>query len=181
MGKARVAPKKPITIPRLELTAATVSVKVSTLLNSELEMDGIVNFYWTDSKIVLGYINNDVRRFKIFVANRVQFIREATQPEDWRYVDTKNNPADDASRGLDASHASNDHRWFQGPDFLWKSFECWPEVASLSNELANDDVELKRVITTVVTNLKETSFVLKLAARVSDWYRLKKLLIIIIR
>ena len=76
MAKSRVSPLKSITIPRLELTAALVSVKVSTILHKELDFEKIVDIYWTDSKVVLGYINNEARRFHIFVANRVQQIRD---------------------------------------------------------------------------------------------------------
>ena len=66
IGKARVSPLKPITIPRLELTAALVSVKVSCMLQEELDYDDITHVFWTDSKVVLGYIGNDARRFHVF-------------------------------------------------------------------------------------------------------------------
>jgi len=72
MAKSRFAPLKPVTIPRLELTAALVSVKTSSILQRELEYDQITEVYWTDSKVVIGYINNDARRSHVFVANRVQ-------------------------------------------------------------------------------------------------------------
>ena len=72
MGKSRVAPLKPVTVPRLELTAATVSVKVGKMLERELDYPDVKSTYWTDSKVVLGYINYEARRFHIFVANRVQ-------------------------------------------------------------------------------------------------------------
>ena len=77
--------------------------------------------YWTDSKVVFGYINNEARRFHIFVANRVQAIRENSEVRMWKFVDTDNNPADDASRDIDLASASADQRWFEGPKFLWKS------------------------------------------------------------
>jgi hypothetical protein len=96
MGKARVSPLKSVTIPRLELTAALVSVKVSNLLRQDLNYEGMVDIFWTDSKVVLGYINNDAKRFHIFVANRVQQIRECTNPNQWRYIESKENPADEA-------------------------------------------------------------------------------------
>ena len=56
MGKARVTPLKPVTIPRLELTAALVSVRVSASLREELEYDQITEVFYTDSQVVLGYI-----------------------------------------------------------------------------------------------------------------------------
>ena len=81
IGKAKVSPLRPITIPRLELTAALVSVKVCCTLQEELDYDDITHVFWTDSKVVLGYIGNDARRFHVFVANRVQQIRENTSPD----------------------------------------------------------------------------------------------------
>ena len=93
-------PSKMTTIPRLELTAAVVAAKVGVMLQEELNYANLKQYYWTDSKVVLGYINNDAKRFHTFVANRVQIIRSNTDTKEWRYIDTKNNPADHASRGL---------------------------------------------------------------------------------
>ena len=45
-----------------------------------------------------------MQRFKIFVANLVQQIRDQTDKRQWHYVETTNNPADDASRGLESKH-----------------------------------------------------------------------------
>ena len=64
-GKARVTPLKKITVPRLELTAAVVSVRVSEQLRRELEVEVVKEVFWTDSKVVLGYIANEVRRFHV--------------------------------------------------------------------------------------------------------------------
>ena len=72
MAKASVAPKKIVTMPRLKLTAALISVKVSNLLQQQLDYENLEEKFWSDSKVVLGYINNEARRFHVFVANRVQ-------------------------------------------------------------------------------------------------------------
>ena len=120
LGKSRVVPKKFISIPRLELTAALLSVKMACLLKKELDISCVDEVFWTDSKVVLGYITNTVKRFKTFVANRVQQIKEKTDVQQWRYVPTKENPADDASRGLNAARENSSSSWFQGPRFLWQ-------------------------------------------------------------
>jgi len=122
-GKSRVAPNKPITVPRLELAAATVSAKIGKMLSKELDYSNITSYYWTDSKAVLGFISNDAKRYHTFVANRVQQIRENTEVSSWRHVKTIDNPADDASRGLKCHKISCDHRWFTGPSFLWQ--QCY--------------------------------------------------------
>ncbi|XP_014881703.1 uncharacterized protein LOC106942873 [Poecilia latipinna] len=55
IAKARVAPSKITSIPRLELAAAVVSTKVSVMLRCELDMKIDQEFFWTDSQVVLGY------------------------------------------------------------------------------------------------------------------------------
>ena len=81
-----------ISIPRLELTAALLSVKIGAMLKRDMAYDDIEEYYWSDSKVVLGYISNNGRRFYVYVANRVQQIRDLTEPEQWNYVQTKHNP-----------------------------------------------------------------------------------------
>ena len=61
MGKARVTPTSVTTIPRLELTAAVVSVRTSDMLRNELEIQDLQEFFWTDSTVVLGYISDDAK------------------------------------------------------------------------------------------------------------------------
>ena len=79
MTKSRVSPLQDVTIPRLELVAATVSVKVANLIRRELEVKIDNGFFWTDSQVVLGYIRSDTRRFKRYVTNRVQLIKENSE------------------------------------------------------------------------------------------------------
>ena len=98
MGKSRVAPLKPVTIPRLELTAAVCSVRISQQLRRELEYHIDREYFWTDSNVVLGYIRNESRRFHVFVANRVQEIQDSTSIDQWKYIESKENPADEAPR-----------------------------------------------------------------------------------
>ena len=73
-GKSRVAPVKYVSILRLELKAATLSVKSLMMLREELDIHISSEVFWTGSQVALGYITNDSQRCKIFVANCVQFI-----------------------------------------------------------------------------------------------------------
>ena len=118
VGKARLTPLKQITIPTLELAAATTFAKMSKFLCTELTYREMVEYFHTDSQVVLGYIKNEARRFHLFVANRVQKIREISDPNAWIYVDTHQNPADDASRGLTARQLLEGSCWLTGPEFL---------------------------------------------------------------
>lgn len=76
----------------------------------------IVAFY-TDSKVVLGYIQNESRGFYVYVANSVQVIRKISNPEQWTYLDTNENPADLATRPLNAQNIAESD-WLTVPKFL---------------------------------------------------------------
>ena len=149
-SKARVAPIKQVTIPRLELTAATIAVKVNTMLAKELQLSVDEVHYWTDSMSVLQYIRNETAHFHTFVANRVHVIREASIPDQWHYVPSAENPADDCSRGLSVKNFLQCERWLKGPSFLWKEESEWPDVKiQKSSEDLSTDPEVK-VATSIV-------------------------------
>ncbi|XP_064638323.1 uncharacterized protein LOC135494337 [Lineus longissimus] len=142
MAKARVVPLKPVTVPRLELQAAVVSVKISDLFNRELTYPNFKNVLWTNSKVAIGYIKNEARRFHIYVANRIQRIHESSSPNQWRYVATDENPADFASRGLRADELAVCN-WFQRPQFLWQ--DETPAETIPQEPITSDDPEVRKV------------------------------------
>ena len=118
MGKSRVAPLKSLSIPRLELTAATVGAKLSKFILDEFDMEEISLHFWTDSMTVLRYLRNVSSRFKVFVAHRVQQIQDLTDVNSWNYVPTDKNPADLSSRGINPSDTEKLTFWLKGPQFL---------------------------------------------------------------
>lgn len=87
------------------------------MIRKELDVEINEEIYYSDSKVVLGYIQNESRRFYVYVANRVQTIRNATEPSQWRYIDTASNPADLATRCISPSKLVESW-WISGPDFL---------------------------------------------------------------
>ncbi|KAI0241411.1 hypothetical protein LSAT2_027953, partial [Lamellibrachia satsuma] len=174
-GKSRVAPVKPITIPRAELTASTVSVRMNKMMTTELEISIHDTVYWTDSMTVLKYIANETTRFHTFVANRVNLIREGSEPSQWRYVDTKSNLVDAASRGLSADGLLDSKRWIDVPEFLWKPETEWPKSPEIRIGDDEDDPQVKKEVTVnaVQTNpVQDTTN--RLITHFSDWLALKK-------
>lgn len=73
---------------------------------------------WSDSTTVLTWIQSDLCHFKVFQGTRIAEIQELTDSQDWRYVDSLNNPADDVTSGQMLQEFMEDSRWFKGPPFF---------------------------------------------------------------
>lgn len=155
-AQAKLAPKQATTIPKLELCAAVLASKAVKWITRELKLRIDKVIFYTDSKVVLGYIQNESRRFYVYVANRIQIIRSITDPSQWRYVETKENPADIATRGK-SSKDLMESVWFKGPEFL--SNVDPPAQTELSPEpflIADNDPEVRVKATIYTTQLRVT-------------------------
>ena len=142
MGKNHVAPLKFISISRMELAGATLSVKQSALLRKELQYPDIKEAFWTDSQAVLGYIANESRKFETLVTNRVTN-KEGSDTIQWFYVSSKKYPADYSSRGVEANNVNAVKTWFERPSFLWRSASTW-NIEKSKGRLSAEDPEVKK-------------------------------------
>ena len=138
-AKAKVAPTKAISIPRLELMAAVLGLRLMRKVSELLEVTFENCTLRTDSEDVICWIQGQSRRYKTFVANRISEIHQKSNPRQWRHVPTDLNCADDATRGLHAKELSTDHRWFSGPEFLYKKEEDWPQRKRIKVEERSED------------------------------------------
>lgn len=84
ISKSRVTPMRELTIPRLELCAAVLAAKLDCMLRRELDIKLSRSVFWSDSMVVLHYIQNEDKRFHVFVANRIATIRSLSLPSQWR-------------------------------------------------------------------------------------------------
>ena len=108
------------------------------MLREELDVHVDDEMFWTDSQVVLGYINSDVRWFKVFVANPVQQICDHTSTKQWHFIESGNNPADDASCGLDSKMKHQIKRCFNGPSFLWDEKQGWLQKCEINTAPEED-------------------------------------------
>jgi hypothetical protein len=115
ISKARVAPLKKVTLPRLELLACLLATRLLTFVRNALLIPDVHYSCWSDSKVALGWIKGDPGRFKPFVANRVREIQNVTDPKNWLHIPGKENPADILTRGFESSHLIASATWWHGP------------------------------------------------------------------
>ncbi|XP_041839808.1 uncharacterized protein LOC121638843 [Melanotaenia boesemani] len=171
MARSRVAPKRQLSMPRLELCAALAGAQLASLLQKELTLPLKTINLWTDSTTVLSWLTSDSCRFKVFVGTRVAEIQELAEPSAWRYVDSANNPADDVTRGQTLAQLKGPNRWIQGPPFLSGPSRQWPSQPS--SQVSPDTDELKKNSFCGLTQHNASSQLLDITQFV-DWSSLVK-------
>nr|XP_018906994.1 PREDICTED: uncharacterized protein LOC109036994 [Bemisia tabaci] len=147
MSKTRVAPITPVTLPRLELCGALLA---ETLLRANLHIlhdhyDAAKIHCWTDSTIVLHWINTPPHELQTFVANRVAKIRELDHLITWHHVRSEDNVADLCSRSIAPADIVHNEFWWHGPAWLTKPDKEWPTFSPLPTP-NTADLELKKCI-----------------------------------
>ena len=74
-AKSCLAPLKSTSIPRLELSAATISIHLDKMLKREIQIPlSEPSIFWTDSMSVLRYVKYENKHFHTFVANSIAMI-----------------------------------------------------------------------------------------------------------
>ncbi|XP_041372868.1 uncharacterized protein LOC121386134 [Gigantopelta aegis] len=172
MGKAKVAPASGHTIPRLELCAAVLAVQISEIVKDNLEIKFHDINYYSDSRIVLGYLYNTSRRFMTYVSNHVEKVRKISHPDQWNYVSTQLNPADIGTRGTHVDKIQ-DSLWLVGPSFLLQRLELNSKECS-KFPLVNleEDAEIKKEMNTLITVIRKQQLDSERFSRFSSWKKL---------
>ena len=114
IGKCKVAPIKQTSVPKLELEAAVIGVRLHSTIVKEFSFTFDKTLFWTDSQVVLDWIASSKKQ-PVYIANRLREIAASTKTKQWRL----NNPADYGTRGLDPLEISL--KWLQPPEFLSSS------------------------------------------------------------
>ncbi|XP_062713936.1 uncharacterized protein LOC134290758 [Aedes albopictus] len=145
-AKTKVAPLRTLSIPRLELQAAMMGSRLLHNICAALTLNVQKRFLWTDSATVLAWLRSDNRRYHQFVSFRVGEILSLTSMDEWNYVPSKLNVADDATKWNSGPSFDPEGRWFQGPSFLREPKDSWPkESANKVKEIHATSEEIRVV------------------------------------
>ncbi|XP_062594008.1 uncharacterized protein LOC134255490 [Saccostrea cucullata] len=167
-GKAKVAPSQGQTIPRLELCAAVLATRLKDTITQHLTVHIDSTTMYTDSRVVLGYINNEHRRFYVY-GNRVDVIRHSTTSDQWTYVSSEDNPADIGTRSIPANEIEQS-AWIQGPSVLRSEHPLDHRETSYELLDPEEDKEVRPVIVTKMTSAsQETVIGVHRFERFSTW------------
>jgi hypothetical protein len=126
-AKNKVAPKKQLSIPRLELQAAVLGTRLADLITREHSIEIHEHVFWSDSQTVISWIYSDHRLYKQFVANRISEILEITNMANWKWIPGPLNVADIATKKQNNLDLTRNGKWFGGPEFLKQAPTEWPK------------------------------------------------------
>ena len=157
MAKSRVAPikNKKLSIPRLELLGAILGIRLGNTIKTFFP-EGIKITYWSDSMVTLWWIKKQ-GKWNVFVKNRIKEIQQFSNIDQWRYIQSENNPADLPSRSCSPAELLKS-QWWYGPKWLYNSEIEWPkkeieycseienEVVKTTTCLVNFNVEEQRIM-----------------------------------
>ena len=151
LSKTRVKPMRVVSLPRMELMAAILAARLYGVIKNQFDTSKIT--FWSDSCIVMNWIQAESSHFKTFVANRISEIQTTTNPAQWKWLPGKTNPADLPSRGTWPLTPQEEQLWKHGPEFLQTGEYPVPPTASSPKE------ELRRSVIQVATVESKTRLV----------------------
>lgn len=142
-SKTRLTPLKGLTIPKLELLALLIGVRLMKFIKRETKFNINSIYIWSDSKCVLSWLKSK-KDLPVFIKNRIKEIKNITKeiPCTFHYIKSNENPADLASRGMNFDQLKESSLWWNGPQWLKKSKEQWPAITLEDFNPVEDESEI---------------------------------------
>ena len=121
VGKSLLFPQTRVSkfsIARKELVALCMGAYLLKQCQAYISFSISQIFVWVDSTTVIKWCQCTLKQLKQFVRNRIDKILEITEEKAPKYVRTKENPADVASRGIKQQQTKELNLWLKDPSFL---------------------------------------------------------------
>ncbi|XP_071056479.1 uncharacterized protein [Onthophagus taurus] len=153
--------------------AKFISSNISGIVQPEI-------FAWSDSMVVLNWLDSSPHRWKTFLTNRTSHIHVILPGNRWRYVQSKDNPADPGSRGLLPSEMIRCKLWWNEPAWLSSHHSQWPSKSPLTcpDESISEE---KRVVIVNIAEQIEEYFLHTLMNSFSDLNKIQNIIAYILR
>ncbi|XP_062704207.1 uncharacterized protein LOC134286589 [Aedes albopictus] len=150
-SKSKVCSITPMSIPRKELMAALLLHRLVKKVIDAMELKHVSVTLWSDSLVVIAWLNKPLDCLQVFVRNRVAEITSEKEHV-WKYVRSADNPADIVSRGMPAKALATSNLWWNGPFFLCSA--AYDEVVPAALE-DGEIHELKSAVSVNVATVYE--------------------------
>ncbi|XP_062535348.1 uncharacterized protein LOC134204552, partial [Armigeres subalbatus] len=124
-AKTKVTPLKPLSVPRCEINAGVVGVRLMKTIEQNHSLQITKRFLWTDSTTVLSWLRADPRKYRQYVALRVSEILTESEFNEWYWIATKRNIADKTTKWSNGPDFDSDSEWYCGPEFLLQPETEW--------------------------------------------------------
>ena len=111
ISKNLLAPVKAMSIDRIELCGAVLSKRLKELLERKWRHRFTRCLHIVDSQMVHAMVQKESYRYNTFAATRNGEIQSGTNPDDWCWVVSKQNIADQLTRGKEPNEIYLNSAW----------------------------------------------------------------------
>lgn len=134
-AKTKVTPLLPQSVPRNELSAGVIGVRLLRSVQENHSIPVQKRYLWSDSTTVLSWLRADPRKYQQFVAFRIAELQTETSIDEWRYVPSSLNVADQGTKWAKEGPCFDPgSSWFTGPAFLYRPENEWPRQPTKFSE-----------------------------------------------
>ena len=152
---------------------------VAWYLPSNDQTEDFQNDWLLRPKNIVGLVLCCRQHGHVFSGRQGNTVHENSDVIQWKYVVSKDNPADYASRDV-KNFVKNDN-WFSGPNFLWQSVDNWPDSFQYTVKDDDPEVNVLKKLKVNVVKTSESNLLNRLVERTSNWYWLKRIVATILR
>ena len=165
-GTSKVSPRTADTIPRLELCAAMDTVHSALKVIEEIDVEIGGTYFYTDSLIVMGYLQNTKKRFSRYVTRRVEEILKFSKVPQWSHISGSHNVGDIATKPHNPKELLQTD-WFIGPQFLRIEGMPIPSVKPTAIDLPEE--QKVKILKTECAAVQAPSFIKQVCTHTKSW------------